>query len=78
MPLGLRTMQFGLELINLTIPFYLTKILIGPTLYMVMSKKSFLMTCLNYLARQQLLEGVVATWMSKWTDRCVREYVCMF
>ena len=39
MPLGLRIMQLGLELINLTIPFYLIKILIGHTLYMVMSKK---------------------------------------
>ena len=34
-PLGLRIMQLGLELINLTIPFYLIKILIGHTLYMV-------------------------------------------
>ena len=31
---------------------YLTKILIGHTLYMVMSKKSFLMTCQNDLVRQ--------------------------
>ena len=52
MPLGLRNMQLGLELINLTIPFYLIKILIGHTLYMVMSKKSFLMTCQIHLARQ--------------------------
>ena len=52
MPLGIRIMQLGLELINLTIPSYLTKILIGHTLYMAMSKKSFLMTCQNYLARQ--------------------------
>ena len=37
MPLGLRIMQLGLELINLTSPFYLIKILIGHTLYMVMS-----------------------------------------
>ena len=44
MPLGLRIMQLGLELNNLTIPFYLIKILIEHTLYMVMSKKSFLMT----------------------------------
>ena len=43
-------MQLGLELINLTIPFYQTKILIGHTLYMVMSEKSFLMTCQNHLA----------------------------
>ena len=34
-------MQLGLELINLTIPFYLIKILIGHTLYMVMSKNPF-------------------------------------
>ena len=33
MPLGPRIMQLGLELINLTIPFYLIKILIGHTLY---------------------------------------------
>ena len=52
MPLGLRIMQLGLELINLTIPSYLTKILTGHTLYMVMSTKSFLMTCQNHLARQ--------------------------
>ena len=50
--IGLRIMQLGLELINLTIPFYLIKILIGHTLYMVMSKKSFLMTCEIHLARQ--------------------------
>ena len=52
MPLGLRVMQLGLELNNLTIPFYLIKILIGHTLYMVMSTKSFLMTCQIHLARQ--------------------------
>ena len=52
MPLGLRMMQLGLELINLTIPFYLIKILIGHTLYMVRSKKSFLMTWQIHLARQ--------------------------
>ena len=52
MPLGLRIMQLGLELINMTIPFYLTKILTGHNLYMVMSKKSFLMACQNHLARQ--------------------------
>ena len=52
MPLGLRIMQLGLELINLTIHFYLAKILIGHTLYMVMFKKSFLMTCQNHLVRQ--------------------------
>ena len=50
--LGLRIMQLGLELINLSIPFYLIKILIGHILYMVMSKKSFLMTCQNHLATQ--------------------------
>ena len=32
MPLGLRIMQLGLDLINLTIPLYLIKILIGHTL----------------------------------------------
>ena len=52
MPLELRIIQLGLELINLTIPSYLTKILIGYTLYMVMSKKSFLMTYQSHLTRQ--------------------------
>ena len=52
MPLGLRIMQLGLELINLTIPSYLTKLLIGHTLYMVMFKKAFLMTCQNHLVWQ--------------------------
>ena len=33
MPLGLRILQLGLELNNLTIPSYLTKILIGHTQY---------------------------------------------
>ena len=37
MPSGLRIMQLGIELDNLTIPSYLTKILTGHTLYMVMS-----------------------------------------
>ena len=37
---------------QLTIPFYLIKILIGRTLYMVMSMKSFLMTCQIHLVRQ--------------------------
>ena len=37
---------------HLTIPFYLIKILTGHTLYMVMSMKSFLMTCQIHLARQ--------------------------
>ena len=51
---AIRTKDYalGLELINMTILFYLIKILIGHTLYMVMSKKSFLMTCQNHLARQ--------------------------
>ena len=52
MPLGLRIMQLGLELNNLTIPPYLTKILTGHTLYMVFSTKSFLMTCQINLVRQ--------------------------
>ena len=52
MPLGLRIMQLCLELINLNITFYLIKILIGHTLYMVMSKIIFLMTCQTHLARQ--------------------------
>ena len=52
MPLGLRIMQLGLGLNNLTIPSFLIKILTGHTLYMVMSTKSFLMTCQNHLARQ--------------------------
>ena len=51
-PLGLRIMQLGLELINLTIPSYQTKIFIGHILYIVMSKKAFLMTCQNHMARQ--------------------------
>ena len=33
MPLGLRNMELGFELINLTIHFYLIKVLIGHTLY---------------------------------------------
>ena len=52
LPLGPRTMQLGLGLNNLTIPSFLIKILTGHTLYMVMSMKSFLMTCQNHLARQ--------------------------
>ena len=52
MPLGVRIIQLGLELINLTIPFYLIKIMIGHTLCMEMSTKSFLMTCQIHLARQ--------------------------
>ena len=50
-PLGLGIMQLGLELINLITPSYQIKILTGHTLYMVMSMKSFLMTCQNHLAR---------------------------
>ena len=51
---AIRTKDYaiGLELINLTISFYLIKILIGHTLYIVMSKKSFLMTCQIHLGRQ--------------------------
>ena len=52
MPLGPRIMQSGLGLNNLTIPSSLIKILTGHTLYMVMSTRSFLMTCQNLLARQ--------------------------
>ena len=52
MPLGQRIMQLGLEHNNLTIPSYLTKILTGHALYMVMSRKSFMMTCQNHLVRQ--------------------------
>ena len=52
MPLGLRIMQLGLGLNDLTIPSFLTKILTGHTLYMVMSMKSFLMTCQNHLVKQ--------------------------
>ena len=51
MPLGPRIMQSGLGLNNLTIPSFLIKILTGHTLYMVMSMRSFLMTCQNHLAR---------------------------
>ena len=51
MPLGLGIMQFGFELINLITPSYQIKILTGHTLYMVMSMKSFQMTCQNHLAR---------------------------
>ena len=52
MPLGPRIMQLGLGLNNLTIPSFLIKILTGHTLYMVMSTKSFVMTCQNHMARQ--------------------------
>ena len=45
-------MQLGLDLSNLTIPPYLTKICTGHTLYMVIFTKSFLMTCQTHLARQ--------------------------
>ena len=43
--------ELGYGLNNLIIPSFLTKILTGHTLYMVMSTKSFLMTCQNHLAR---------------------------
>ena len=46
------SMQLGLGLNNLIIPSFLIKVLTGHTLYMVMSTKSFLMTCQNHLARQ--------------------------
>ena len=52
MSLGPRIMQLGSGLNNLTIPSFLTRILTGHTLYMVMSMKSFLMTCQNHLVRQ--------------------------
>ena len=52
MPLGPRIMQLGLGLNNLTIPSFLIKILTGHTLYMMMSTKSFLMTCQNNLVSQ--------------------------
>ena len=52
MLLGLRIMQLGLELNNLTIPFCLTKILTGHTLYMVMATTSFLMAWRTHLERQ--------------------------
>ena len=52
MPLGPKIMQLGLGLNNLTIPSFLVKILTGHILYMVMSTKSFLMTCQKHLARQ--------------------------
>ena len=51
MPLGLGIIKLGLELINLITPSYQIKIVTGHTLYMVMSMKSFLMTCQNHLAR---------------------------
>ena len=57
MPIGLRIMQLGLELINLTIPSYLTRILIGHTLYMVMSNKTFLMTCQNHLITTSTMDA---------------------
>ena len=49
---GPRIIQLGLGLNNLTIPSFLIKILTGHTLYMVMSMRSFLMTCQIHLARQ--------------------------
>ena len=51
MPIGLKVMQLDLELTSLATPCYLSKILIGHTLYMVMSMRSFLMTCQNHLVR---------------------------
>ena len=51
MPLGLSIMQLGLELTNLTTSSYQSKTLTGHTLYMVMSMRSFLMTCQNHLVR---------------------------
>ena len=44
MPLGLRVLQLGLELIKLITPSYQIKILTGHTVYMVMSTKSCIMT----------------------------------
>ena len=51
MPLGLRIMQLGLDMINLITPSYQIKILTGHTLYTVMSTKSFLITYQTQLAR---------------------------
>ena len=42
MPLGLRIIQLGSEMINLITPSYQIKILTGHTLYMVMSMKSLI------------------------------------
>ena len=50
-------MQLGLELFNLITPSYQIKILTGHTLYMVMSTKSFLMTCQNHLARLSTMDA---------------------
>ena len=52
MPLELRLLQLGLELINLIIPSYLTDFSIGHILYMVMLKTFFLITSQNHLVRQ--------------------------
>ena len=49
-------MQLGLDLTNLATLFYENKILTGHTLYMVMSPKSFLMSCHNSLAKQSSLQ----------------------
>ena len=46
-----KIMQLGSDLINLIALSYQTKILTQHTVYMVMLKKSFLMTCQNHLAR---------------------------
>ena len=54
MPLGLKIMQLGSKLTNLTSPSYQSKILTGHTLYMVTSMKSFLMTCQNHLVGLEL------------------------
>ena len=51
MSLGLGIMELGLQLINLIPPSYQIKILTGHTLNMVMSMKSFLMTCQNHFTR---------------------------
>ena len=48
---AIRIMQLGLELTNLITLSYQTKILTGHTLYIVLSKKLFLVTCQKHLAR---------------------------
>ena len=53
MPLGLRTIQLALELINMTTPSDQIMILTGHTLYMVMSMKFFLMACNRILSKVQ-------------------------
>ena len=49
--IGPRIMQLGLELSNMITHSNQIKILTGHTLYMVVSMKSFLMTCQNHLVR---------------------------